>query len=351
METCHQPRISVIINTCDRCETLRNTLYTLNRQTYSNFEVIAVLGPTQDGSGQMLAEEFAGQICLVHCPSFNLSVSRNLGLAAAAGEIVAFIDDDAMPCLTWLEQIAQAYDDPTVAGVGGRVYHVYPFAGELQFLFGMISVLAEQDDVRLNRDQPISSDTPVQLWFPRFMGTNMSYRREALLAMGGFDEYFEYLFEEPDLGVRCGLRGYRQEHLSEGAVYHLSANSRNRQRLTWNINWYAWMKNTIYFTLKNGPAAVGLARSIRKAIEHSLKLYAYVKGLYQHGHLSVELYRKIKWKLLRGGWSGFSHGLFWPRRIPKKIRCIHREFRPFLKADSKNYPAISPLEGRFRGVR
>ena len=121
-----KPFISVIVNTCDRREALRTLLYSLNRQTYPDFEVVVVVGPTKDDSVEMLADEFGDRLVVARCPHFNLSSSRNVGLGHAAGDVVAFIDDDAVPCFTWLAQLADAYKDPTVAGAGGRTYNILP---------------------------------------------------------------------------------------------------------------------------------------------------------------------------------------------------------------------------------
>lgn len=345
----YQPTISVIINTCDRQEPLRTVLYALNRQTYQNFEVIVVLGPTKDDSAQMLATEFINQIYVVNCPVFNLAVSRNLGVTAAQGEIVAFIDDDAVPCSTWLEQIAVAYNDPTVSGVGGRVYQIHPGMGDLQFLAGMFSALAEQRDVRLNQEYPVASSTPAQFWFPRFMGANMTYRRDVLFTIGGFDEHFEYLFDDADIGVRLGLKHYHLKQLLEGVVYHVPASGRNRQMFTWNINWYTWLKCTIYFALKNGIPAVGLFNSLSKAIKHTINFYTQVQTLYEQKAFPHNSYIQIKRQLLKGWLWGFWHGLFMPRAIPSKLEPEQRSFTLFCKSDSRNYPAISPFGTVVRG--
>ena len=57
------------------------------------------------------------------CSLANLSVSRNIGICMAQGDIVAFIDDDAIPEPEWLTQLAEAYADPMVGAAGGLVFN------------------------------------------------------------------------------------------------------------------------------------------------------------------------------------------------------------------------------------
>ena len=97
-------RISVVINTYNRGPSLRATLRALKHQTYDAFEVVVVNGPSLDNT-QAVLDEFAGLVRVENCPEVHLSKSRNIGIAAASGEVVAFIDDDAIPepryAFTW----------------------------------------------------------------------------------------------------------------------------------------------------------------------------------------------------------------------------------------------------------
>lgn len=337
-----EPALSVVVNTNARRDELRALLYALGRQSYDRFEVIAVVGPTEDGTHAMLAEEFAGRVKFVDCPDFNLSVSRNLGIAHADGEIVAFIDDDAIPSTTWLEQLAVAHRDDEVAGAGGRTYLVRPDEDRLQFLRGVFSVVAEQVDVRWGESALPASPTPPWFWFPRFHGTNMSYRRAALLAVGGFDERFEYLYDDGDIGVRLGRAGFRLRQLDQGVVYHLGATTGNRGRHPFDLNWYSWSRSQIYFALKNGPSAVGRKASLLAAFRHWSHLSARVEDLRRRGELPRELHRKAR-RMLRRAWRvGLLEGWFSSRRIPGRIPDRGAGFLPFARTLWRSAPALPP---------
>src|SRR5690242_13749959 len=112
------PGVSIIVSTLDREAHLRRLLASLNHLDYDRFEVIVVNGPSQDGTAALLTE-WDGRIKVLDCPAANLAASRNIGLSAAAGEIVAFIDDDAVPHPRWLRHLVDAFGDPRLGGVGG----------------------------------------------------------------------------------------------------------------------------------------------------------------------------------------------------------------------------------------
>lgn len=105
-----------------------------------------------------------------------LSGGRNTGIALARGDIVAFLDDDAVADPRWLEFFASAYDDPAVAGVGGltlpRWLAPRPswFPEEFAWVVGC-SYLGMP-----------ATPAPVR----NLHGGNASFRREVFDAVGGF---------------------------------------------------------------------------------------------------------------------------------------------------------------------
>jgi glycosyltransferase involved in cell wall biosynthesis len=83
---------------------------------------VVVNGPSVDETDGVL-EEFAGRIKTVSCPEPNIARSRNLGIVAAAAEIIAFTDDDAIPeSPDWLAALVRPFAEaPDVGGTGGPV--------------------------------------------------------------------------------------------------------------------------------------------------------------------------------------------------------------------------------------
>lgn len=88
------PRFSLIVATYDRADELRQLLFSLAKQNFSDYEVI-VVDQNNDDRVQVILADFAASVPCRHvCSSPGASKARNLGLAKATGEIIAFPDDD-----------------------------------------------------------------------------------------------------------------------------------------------------------------------------------------------------------------------------------------------------------------
>ena len=94
-------RVSVVISTYNRALGLRTVLEGLRHQTYEDFEVVVVNGPSTDGTTAVLAE-YGDRIRTGECREQSLTRSRNVGISIGSGDVVAFIDDDAIPEPGWI---------------------------------------------------------------------------------------------------------------------------------------------------------------------------------------------------------------------------------------------------------
>lgn len=239
--------VSVIICTYNRASSLIQTLDTLEHLSYHNFEVIVVEGPCTDNTSAVL-DGYLGRIKVVRNAAANLSISRNLGIAAAASEIVAFLDDDALSDPDWLSALVDAFDDPEVAATGGPVYDHTGYSYQAYYNLANRWGDATIEMVPRRLDY---LDRPDTWTFPYTIGTNSLFRQETIVGLGGFDENFAFYLDETDLCLRIIDRGFRVLPQSRGAIHHrfLPSTIRNDDRIT--VDRYNVILSKAYFSLRH----------------------------------------------------------------------------------------------------
>ena len=189
--------VSVVVVSRHRPGPLALCLSALTLQDHPAFEIVLVADPGSVGLRPDLP------IRRVPFDLPNISAARNAGIAAAAGDVVAFIDDDAVAEPTWLSRLAAPFANPAVlAATGftrGRDGLRWQARAERMTRDGLaVPVQPEGESVLLLR--PLDG-LPVST-----LGTNCAFRRAALRDVGGFDPAFAYHLDESDLNMRMAAR-------------------------------------------------------------------------------------------------------------------------------------------------
>jgi glycosyltransferase involved in cell wall biosynthesis/GT2 family glycosyltransferase len=185
--------------TLDRLDVLSQAIDSVRTQSLAAHEIVLTI----DHSPELLAEakrRWSDLRLVENHEEQGLSGARNSGVAACSGEVVAFLDDDAVAAPDWLERLAEAYRDPNVLGAGGTVRPAWVagkpswFPAEFDWVVGCThSGMPKQPEAVRN-----------------LVGANMSLRREALLEAGGFRHELGRIgtipagCEETDLCIRVG---------------------------------------------------------------------------------------------------------------------------------------------------
>lgn len=207
--------VSVVIASRGRPEGLVRTLAALRLQDHPAFEVIAVADPV--GHAALLSAGLGAAVKRVAFDAANLSAARNRGVALAAGEVLAFIDDDAVPEPTWLRHLAAPFADPAVGAAGGFV------RGRNGFSFQWRASAA--DGCGRRREIAVDPEVPTVLRGDagraiRTEGTNCAFRRSALVATRGFDEAIRFYLDETDMNLRLGAAGWATAIVPRAQVQH-----------------------------------------------------------------------------------------------------------------------------------
>ncbi len=276
--------ISIVVNTYNRGALLRDTLTALSELHHRCFEVIVVNGPSTDCTAAVI-EDFAGRVKAVSCPEANLAVSRNRGIREAAGEVVAFIDDDAVPHPDWLLALEREYTHPDVGAVGGFTIDnsgvAYQCRKTLCDRFGNAYYPSEFLDER-------QLCTPQAPLYPSLLGTNSSFRLAALRQIGGFDHSYAYLLDETDVCLRLVDAGYRVIYAPDALVFHQYAPSHIRATNRIPRTLYPSAVSKAYFIMRHGAAAAGSARAVQALEQYREDILRANMWLLDQGEITSE---------------------------------------------------------------
>ena len=186
-------RVSVVLCEHDpeRYPDCREAADSVLDQTHDDVELVVV----SDGDPEVCAafrDEYGDGVETAHdvrvvCLEENVGLldARNAGAEAASGEVVAFIDDDAIASEDWIERLVDVYEERDVPAVGGKMTPLW-VAGEPSFLpeefYWLVGVTHRG-----------FADGPGEV--RNTFGSNISFRREVFVDLGGF---------ESDIGGRIG---------------------------------------------------------------------------------------------------------------------------------------------------
>jgi glycosyltransferase involved in cell wall biosynthesis len=215
--------LTIAVCTRKRAALLKRCLDSLQSQVQADMqsELLVVDSAPTGPEARPIAGAAAARYVVTSCPG--LDVARNLALRMANGEIIAFIDDDAVAAPDWIRAIRASFADPSTACVTGRVLPL-ELRTEAQQLF--------EEHYSFDRGaQPRryvgSADQPRLLLNPWRMGTgcNMAFRRQVFDVIGPFDEALDAGTPtggggDIDIFRRLLRAGFVAQYNPDALVYH-----------------------------------------------------------------------------------------------------------------------------------
>ncbi|MBT8415041.1 MAG: glycosyltransferase family 2 protein [Boseongicola sp.] len=251
------PAISVIVASHQRPRWLRRCLTALAQLDYPNFEIIIAADDT--GLRALADHAAAPHIKTIAAPEANISRTRNLGLARAAGEIVAFIDDDAVPEPLWLRFHAGAL---AATGAAACVGYVRGRNGiSFQSRAESVDAFAETHREQSRPDAPFVPESTTGRAV-KLVGTNFTVRRDILCEIGGFDEAFRYYLDDTDLSLRLAAAGHITAVAPLAEVHHATAPSARRTPARRPRDLFDIGRSTALFLRKHSDASADLFERI-----------------------------------------------------------------------------------------
>ena len=203
------PRVSVVVCAYDAADTLEDCLSSLAALDYPDYEIVLVNDGSRDATGEIARRHARtdGRLRVIDTPNQGLSAARNVGLAAATGEIVAYTDADVRADPDWLTFLMQPLlDAPDVVGSGGP--NVVPADDPP---IAQCVARAPGGPTHVLLDDRTAEHVP---------GCNMAFRRAALLEVGGFDPIYVRAGDDVDICWQLQGRGWRIGFAPAALVWH-----------------------------------------------------------------------------------------------------------------------------------
>lgn len=215
--------VSVVIVSHGRPNSLKTCLRAVRQLVYYPFEIVVVAD--RPGLKGLENSGLTDRVKTVGFDDANIAQARNLGIGHAAGDVVAFLDDDAVPEPGWLYHLIAPFEDASIDAATGFVLgrngisfqskaHVIDAHGvtsDLPVTAQGVSIHAGQDGTAIK--------TP---------GTNCAFRRSLFTELGGFDPNYRYYLDESDLNMRIAGSRKLTAVVPLAQVHHSVAESARR---------------------------------------------------------------------------------------------------------------------------
>ncbi len=198
-------KVSVYIPAYNSAEFLSRAIDGLLAQTLSANEILVIDDGSRDATAE-IAARYPDVTLVRHPQNSGLGAARNTAFRTARNELVASIDADCVPDPGWLAGLARHFNDPKVAGVGGRLIE------------GNQRTVAD----RWRRAHMAQEWGDRPLRNPRFLfGCNNMFRRSAVLEAGGYDESMRTNGEDIYMSGRLRDTGWDLMYDPKERVTHL----------------------------------------------------------------------------------------------------------------------------------
>jgi len=307
----------VVVN-WNRKELLCACLDSLKRQAEAAFEVIVVDNGSADGSAEMAAAEFGVRV-IRNRENRGFCAANNQGIAAAQGEFVALINNDAEAAEGWLAALHRACSGAPDIGMAASKVLVWEDPSRIDKAGHLIFPDGQNRGRGSGAADRGQYDRQEEVLWPD--GCAAMYRKAMLDEIGGFDEDFFAYGDDAELGLRARIAGWRCVYTPQAVVRHhrgstlgkdsvrrLELIERNRLLLAMKLfPWSLLLLNPLFFAARLGAGAVAACRGEGDT--------AYFPGL------------AGKWRLARGLVAGQLQALrLAPRMLRKRadLRGIRR---------------------------
>ena len=242
-------KVSVVIPNWNGKTLLPACLDALQRQTFSDFEIIVVDNGSRDGSLDLLSSRYP-QVDVLSLPqNRGYAGGCNAGFEIAHGETLVALNTDTEVTSTWLEELLAALERHPDAGMATPKVLLWDDRSRLHTTGDYVRTSGIPDSRGVwQRDEGQFDE---QQYVFGASGVAPAYRSDMLRDVGLFDADFGSYCEDVDLSWRAQLAGYRCVYAPRSVLYHRVSATGGGPVASFHV-----ARNTIWMLAKNVPAMV-----------------------------------------------------------------------------------------------
>lgn len=244
------PRVTVVVPNWNGGDSLVRVLHALAGQDYRSHETIVVDDASTDGSLDRAVSVGEPFRTVRFERTHGFAAAANAGAAAGHGELIAFLNNDAVPEPTWLGALVRSLErHPRAACVDSKLFRL----GTSRILDGAGDALTwglkayrrgagTADCGRFEREEQVFLAA----------GTASLWRADAFRTLGGFAEDFFAYYEDVDLSLRARRAGYEIWFAPAAVAWHVGGESSFPRRR--ELEGYVAVRNRWATIVRNVPA-------------------------------------------------------------------------------------------------
>ncbi|HUS08573.1 MAG TPA: glycosyltransferase family 2 protein [Bryobacteraceae bacterium] len=295
---------TVVLVNWNRREMLTECLRSLIRQTGVLFEVVVVDNGSSDGSVEMLEGVFVENLTFAlhlikNTDNKGFCAANNQGIAAARGEFIALLNNDAVAAEGWLSALEQALREYPQAGMAASKILVYENPTRIDKAGHLIYPDGQNRGRGSGETDCGQFDRMEEVLWPD--GCAAMYRRSMLAEIGGFDEDLFAYGDDAELGLRARIAGWTCIYVPDAVVHHrrgatLGLLSSRRLELI--------ERNRVLLVVKHFPLRMLFLSAPYYALRVAAGIWAALRGKGEVGRFpGVSGKVRVAMALLRGNWQ------------------------------------------------
>ncbi len=233
----NQPLTSIIVPSWNGKSYIEACLDSLLGQDYPHFEVIVVDNASTDGSAELIAAQYPTVRLIRNERNVGFAGGVNVGLRAAAGQILVLFNQDASAQPDWLAAlVAGLLAAPDIGVAGCKILNVD--SQIIQHAGGSLTVPQSQPShIGLGEIDVGQYEQPADVDY--VTGAALAFRRDILETIGYFDEAFFFYYEDVDYCYRARAANFKVLYVPRAVVYHYGNSSLGIATVAHHANFHA----------------------------------------------------------------------------------------------------------------